>query len=151
LVWLMRVAGNRDVQRVYGPDLMLLLLERSVSRGFKHFLYGATEATLSQLRKKLMMRFPGLHIAGALAPPFRALTAAEDDAIVTAINQADPDVVWVGLSTPKQEIWMAEHRSRLKARVLLGVGAAFDFHSGRLRQAPGYMQRCGLEWLFRLC
>src|SRR5262249_13407499 len=110
-----------------------------------------TEATLSQLRKKLMMRFPGLHIAGALAPPFRALTAAEDDAIVTAINQADPDVVWVGLSTPKQEIWMAEHRSRLKARVLLGVGAAFDFHSGRLRQAPGYMQRCGLEWLFRLC
>ena len=88
---------------------------------------------------------------GTFAPPFRTLTPAEDSEVVGAINRANPDIVWVGLSTPKQEIWMAEHRSRLNARVLLGVGAAFDFHAGRRRQAPSWMQRSGLEWVFRLC
>jgi N-acetylglucosaminyldiphosphoundecaprenol N-acetyl-beta-D-mannosaminyltransferase len=151
LVWLLRLAGHRDAARVYGPDLMLLLLERSVAQGYTHFLYGATEATLSNLRQKLTERFPGLRIVGGIAPPFRPLTQAEDSEIVTLINRAKPDFVWVGLSTPKQEIWMAEHRPRLDAGVLLGVGAAFDFHSGRVRQAPKWMQRSGLEWLFRVC
>jgi len=151
LVWLLRLAGHRNAGRVYGPDLMLLLLERSVSQGFTHFLYGATEATLSQLQAKLTTRFPGLRVMGALAPPFRTLTPAEDSEVVAAINRVNPDVVWIGLSTPKQEIWMAEHRPRLNARVLLGVGAAFDFHAGRRRQAPTWMQSLGLEWLFRLC
>jgi N-acetylglucosaminyldiphosphoundecaprenol N-acetyl-beta-D-mannosaminyltransferase len=151
LVWLLRRAGHRHAGRVYGPDLMLLMLERSVSQGFTHFLYGTTEATLAQLQTRLMDRFPGLRIVGAIAPPFRPLTPEEDDNIVAEINRANPDVVWVGLSGPKQEIWMAEHRTRLDARVLLGVGAAFDFHAGRLRQAPSWLQRCGLEWLFRLC
>jgi N-acetylglucosaminyldiphosphoundecaprenol N-acetyl-beta-D-mannosaminyltransferase len=151
LVWLLRRGGYRNSGRVYGPDLMLRLLERSLTQNFTHFLYGATEATLVQLRAKLTARFPGLRVVGSLAPPFRALTPAEDDAVVEAINRADPDIVWIGLSTPKQEIWMAEHRSRLNARVLLGVGAAFDIHAGRHRQAPGWMQRSGLEWLFRLC
>jgi N-acetylglucosaminyldiphosphoundecaprenol N-acetyl-beta-D-mannosaminyltransferase len=151
LVWLLRLAGYSDAGRVYGPDLMLLLLERSVSQGFTHFLYGATEETLAQLQTKLTKRFPGLRVVGRLAPPFRKLTPTEDREIVAAINAATADFVWVGLSTPKQEIWMAEHRSQLNAKVLLGVGAAFDFHAGRRRQAPSWMQRSGLEWLYRLC
>jgi N-acetylglucosaminyldiphosphoundecaprenol N-acetyl-beta-D-mannosaminyltransferase len=150
LVWLLRRAGHREVARVYGPDLMLLLLERSVAAGFTHFLYGTSEATLSALQQKLTARFPGLRVVGTIAPPFRPLTPAEDGEIVSLINRAKPDFVWVGLSTPKQEIWMAEHRARLAAGILIGVGAAFDFHAGRLRQAPPWMQRRGLEWLFRL-
>lgn len=151
LVWLLRLAGHSNAGRVYGPDLMLELLERSVSQNFTHFLYGATEETLAQLRAKLTTCFRGLHIVGTFAPPFRTNTSAEDREIVRAINRANPDIVWVGLSTPKQEIWMAEHRSQLDAAVLLGVGAAFDIHAGRRRQAPGWMQRSGLEWFFRLC
>lgn len=151
LVWLLRLAGHRNAGRVYGPDLMLQLIERSLSQNFTHFLYGATEGTLAQLQAKLTARFRGLHIVGAVAPPFRTLTPAEDSEIVRVINRANPDIVWAGLSTPKQEIWMAEHRSRLNAPVLLGVGAAFDIHAGRRRQAPSWMQRSGLEWLFRLC
>jgi N-acetylglucosaminyldiphosphoundecaprenol N-acetyl-beta-D-mannosaminyltransferase len=150
LVWLLRLAGHRNAGRVYGPDLMLCLLERSVAQNLTHFFYGATETTLSQLQAKLTARFPGLRVIGTLAPPFRALTPAEDNEVTAAINRANPDVVWIGLSTPKQEIWMAEHRARLNAKVLLGVGAAFDFHAGRRRQAPSWMQRSGLEWLFRL-
>jgi N-acetylglucosaminyldiphosphoundecaprenol N-acetyl-beta-D-mannosaminyltransferase len=151
LVWLLRLAGQRNSGRVYGPDLMLQLLERSVSQKFTHFLYGAAEPTLAELEAKLKARFPGLNIVGAFAPPFRALTSAEEDKVVAAVNRVNPDIVWVGLSTPKQEIWMAEHRARLSARVLLGVGAAFDFHAGRRRQAPRWMQHSGLEWLFRMC
>jgi N-acetylglucosaminyldiphosphoundecaprenol N-acetyl-beta-D-mannosaminyltransferase len=151
LVWLLRLAGHRNAGRVYGPDLMLCLLERSLSQNLTHFLYGATETTLEQLQANLTARFPRLQVVGTLAPPFRALTPAEDSEVTVAINRANPDVVWVGLSTPKQEIWMAEHRAQLNAKVLLGVGAAFDFHAGRHRQAPTWMQRSGLEWLFRLC
>jgi N-acetylglucosaminyldiphosphoundecaprenol N-acetyl-beta-D-mannosaminyltransferase len=150
LVWLLRLAGHRDAARVYGPELMLSLLARSVSHGFTHFFYGATEATLAELQRKLTTRYPGLRVVGALSPPFRPLTPAEDGEIVTTINRASPDFVWVGLSTPKQEIWMAEHRGQLDARVLIGVGAAFDFHAGRVPQAPGWMQSRGLEWLFRV-
>jgi N-acetylglucosaminyldiphosphoundecaprenol N-acetyl-beta-D-mannosaminyltransferase len=150
LVWLLRLAGHLNAGRVYGPDLMLLVLERSISQGFTHFLYGASEATLLQLQPRLTMRFPALRIVGAISPPFHTLTPAEDSETVAAINRVNPDIVWVGLSTPKQEIWMAEHRARLNARVLLGVGAAFDFHAGQLRQAPTCMQHWGLEWLFRL-
>jgi N-acetylglucosaminyldiphosphoundecaprenol N-acetyl-beta-D-mannosaminyltransferase len=150
LVWLLRLAGHREAARVYGPDLMLTLFERSVAPGFTHFLYGTTEATLADLCRNLSVRFPGLRVVGAIAPPFRPLTPEEDSEIVMAINRASPDIVWVGLSTPKQEIWMAEHRSRLDARVLIGVGAAFDIHAGRVRQAPRWMQSHGLEWLFRV-
>jgi N-acetylglucosaminyldiphosphoundecaprenol N-acetyl-beta-D-mannosaminyltransferase len=150
LVWLLRLAGHGQAARVYGPDLMLLLLERSVPLGLTHFFYGATEATLAELQRRMTSRFLGLRVVGAIAPPFRPLSPAEDEEIVTAINRANADYVWVGLSTPKQEIWMGQHRARLDARVLIGVGAAFDFHAGRVRQAPRWMQRAGLEWLFRL-
>jgi len=150
LVWLSRLQGFHHVERVYGPDLMLALCERSVAKGYRHFFYGGAEGVPEQLASVLQKRFPGLQVAGTFSPPFRPLTADEDDRIVQMINAAAPDIVWVGLSTPKQERWMAGHRERLTAPVLIGVGAAFDFLTGRKPQAPRWMQRAGLEWLFRL-
>ena len=150
MVWLLWAGGYRTAERVYGPDLMLAVLELSVARGYRHFFYGASETTLARLEANLRHRFPGLRIVGSHSPPFRPLTPGEDAAVVEMINAARPDVVWVGLSTPKQERWMAEHRDRLEAPVLVGVGAALDFHAGVLRQAPRFMQRGGIEWLFRL-
>jgi N-acetylglucosaminyldiphosphoundecaprenol N-acetyl-beta-D-mannosaminyltransferase len=150
LVWLSRLQGRRHVGRVYGPDLMLELCERSVSKGYRHFLYGGSEEALEQLASNLQQRFPGLQVVGKYSPPFRPLTDEEDNQVVQMINETNPDIVWVGLSTPKQERWMASHMRRLTAPVLLGVGAAFDFHAGLKKQAPQWMQRSGLEWLFRL-
>jgi len=150
LVWLSRLKGHRHVARVYGPDLMLTLCERSVARGYRHFFYGGAEGVPEQLVANLRRRFPGLQVVGIYSPPFRPLTPEEDEQVVQMINQAAPDIVWVGLSTPKQERWMATHIGRVKAPVLIGVGAAFDFLAGRKRQAPRWMQRSGLEWLFRL-
>ncbi len=150
LVWLSRFYGFKHVERVYGPDLMLAVCKRSVSKGWKHFFYGGANGVPELLSETLQKRFPGLKVVGSYSPPFRPLTPEEDKEIVQMINNADPDIVWVGLSTPKQEHWMAEHRERLKAPVLIGVGAAFDFISGLKSQAPRWMQRGGLEWLFRL-
>jgi N-acetylglucosaminyldiphosphoundecaprenol N-acetyl-beta-D-mannosaminyltransferase len=150
LVWLARLHGLEHVRRVYGPDLMLAMCHRSISKGYRHFLYGGAEGVPDRLANGLKRRYPGLRIVGSYSPPFRSLTDEEDEQIVQAINEANPDVVWIGLSTPKQERWMAEHIGRLTAPVLVGVGAAFDFHSGLKRQAPRWMQRSGLEWLFRL-
>lgn len=150
LVWLSRLRGRRHVERVYGPDLMLALCERSVSKGYRHFLYGGTEDALEHLASNLQRRFSGLQVVGKYSPPFRSLTDEEDEKIVRMINETNPDIIWVGLSTPKQEHWMASHVHRLTAPVMLGVGAAFDFHSGLKKQAPRWMQHSGLEWLFRL-
>jgi N-acetylglucosaminyldiphosphoundecaprenol N-acetyl-beta-D-mannosaminyltransferase len=150
LVWLCRLKGQREVERVYGPDLMLALCARSEATGYRHFFYGASPAVLDALTDRLLGRYPGLIVAGTYAPPFRQLDRLEDDLIVERIKQSSPDVVWVGLSTPKQERWMADHVERLGVPVLIGVGAAFDFHSGFKQQAPRWMQRNGLEWLFRL-
>jgi N-acetylglucosaminyldiphosphoundecaprenol N-acetyl-beta-D-mannosaminyltransferase len=150
LVWLSRLNGQSHVERVYGPDLMLACCERSVARGYRHFFYGGGEGVAQRLADRLCSRYPGLTIAGLYTPPFRPLSAAEDQAIVREINDAGPDIVWVGLSTPKQERWMDAHVRRLRAPVLIGVGAAFDFHAGLKKQAPRWMQRSGLEWLFRL-
>ena len=150
LVWLLWAAGRRNANRVYGPDLMFALLERSQARGHRHFFYGTSDATLERLRDNVLAHFPRLHVVGMHAPPFRALTAAEDATVMDMINAARPDVVWVGLGTPKQERWMADHRARLSAPVLIGVGAALNFHAGVVRQAPRLMQRSGTEWLFRL-
>jgi N-acetylglucosaminyldiphosphoundecaprenol N-acetyl-beta-D-mannosaminyltransferase len=151
LVWLSRWKGFRYVERVYGPDLMLACCERSVAMGYRHYFYGGDAGVPEQLVARLQARFPGLEVVGGYSPPFRALTVQEDDEIVDRINAARPDVVWVGLSTPKQERWMSEHRDRVNAPVFIGVGAAFDFHAGLKPQAPLWMQRNGLEWLFRLC
>ncbi len=150
LVWLSRLHGFSEVERVYGPDLLLACCHRSLETGYRHFFYGGGPGVPEQLIDRLTARFPGLLVAGAFSPPFRALTSEEDLALVRRINAAQPDIVWVGLSTPKQERWMSEHRDRLDAPVFIGVGAAFDFHAGLKRQAPRWMQRNGLEWMFRL-
>jgi N-acetylglucosaminyldiphosphoundecaprenol N-acetyl-beta-D-mannosaminyltransferase len=150
LVWLSRLHGHSHVGRVYGPDLMLALCEHSLSKGYNHFFYGGGEGVPELLANNLQRRFRGLRIVGGYSPPFGLLSDAEDERIVEAINEADPDIVWIGLSTPKQERWMTEHVGRLTAPVLIGVGAAFDFHAGLKKQAPRWMQRSGLEWLFRL-
>jgi N-acetylglucosaminyldiphosphoundecaprenol N-acetyl-beta-D-mannosaminyltransferase len=150
LVWLSRLKGHPAVERVYGPDLMLALCEQSLIKGYRHFFFGATQEVGEKLVQRLTERFSGIQIAGYWSPPFRALTQEEDEALVDRINTSRPDIVWVGLSTPKQEYWMSSHRSRLTAPVLIGVGAAFDFHAGVKRQAPRWVQRSGLEWCFRL-
>jgi N-acetylglucosaminyldiphosphoundecaprenol N-acetyl-beta-D-mannosaminyltransferase len=149
LVWLAKQDSDRPVERVYGPDLMLAVCERSVQRGYKHFLYGGAEGVPELLAEELEQRFPGIQIAGVYSPPFRNLTAAEEDNIIQMINDADPDIIWVGLSTPKQDLWMAKHRPKLNASVIIAVGAAFDFHTKRVSQAPSWMQRSGLEWFYR--
>jgi N-acetylglucosaminyldiphosphoundecaprenol N-acetyl-beta-D-mannosaminyltransferase len=150
LVWLAHRHGYGHVERVYGPDLMLALCESSASAGYRHFLYGGAKGVPERLAENLLRRFSKLKIVGTYSPPFGPLSDEEDEELVQAINESNPDIVWVGLSTPKQERWMATHVDRLTAPVLIGVGAAFDFHSGEKRQAPRLMQRSGLEWLFRL-
>jgi len=150
LVWLSRLRGVPHVGRVYGPDLMLACCERSVQRGYRHFLYGGGEGVAELLADRLRARFPGISIAGTYTPPFRPLTREESADVVDRINRADADIVWVGLSTPKQEHWMHAHAGLVRAPVLVGVGAAFDFLAGLKRQAPRWMQRGGLEWVFRL-
>jgi N-acetylglucosaminyldiphosphoundecaprenol N-acetyl-beta-D-mannosaminyltransferase len=150
LVWLSWLYRLRHVRRVYGPDLMLALCERSVRQGYRHYFYGGAPGVVERLAARLRQRFPELQIAGTYTPPFRAMTADEDAEAVQAINRAGPDIVWVGLGSPKQDRWMATHVGRVSASVLIGVGAAFDFHAGRKRQAPRWIQRGGLEWLFRL-
>ncbi len=150
VVWTCHLKGYRDVGRVYGPELMENVCRRSPQRGYRHFLYGGDEGVPERLAAALVERFPGLRIVGTHSPPFRPLTDEEDAAVVEEINAARPHVVWVGLSTPKQERWMAAHLGRIQAPVMVGVGAAFDFLSGRKPQAPRWIRRSGLEWLFRL-
>jgi N-acetylglucosaminyldiphosphoundecaprenol N-acetyl-beta-D-mannosaminyltransferase len=150
LVWLCRLQRGGCVDRVYGPDLLLAYCAQSSATGRRHFFYGGMPGVPEALAARLQERFPQLMVAGGYSPPFRQLAASEDEEIVDRINEAAPDIVWVGLSTPKQERWMHDHLGRLNAPALIGIGAAFDFVSGRKRQAPRWMQRSGLEWTFRL-
>lgn len=150
LVYLGRLRGH-PVRRVYGPDLMLAVLAASTDGSLRHYLYGGGPGVGALLEARLSARFPGAVFVGRHTPPFQPLTPEEEDAVVEMINAARPDVVWVGLSTPRQEVWMARLRSRLTAPVLIGVGAAFDFHAGLKPQAPRLMQAMALEWVFRLC
>ncbi len=156
LVWLSRLMGFKQVQRVYGPDLLLQVCGRSAGR-FRHYFYGGRPGVAELLANKLVQRFPGLLIAGTGAPPvyrgttqYRPLTEDEEGTLIATINNSAADILWIGLGTPYQERWMAEHVGRLKVPVLVGVGAAFDFHTGLVSQAPRWMQQAGLEWLFRL-
>ncbi len=150
LVWAMRALGH-DASRVYGPTLMERYCERTAHTGVRHFLYGGrNQGALVQLVTNLRRQDPGLKIVGGYSPPFRPPTPEDDDAIVAEINRSGADVVWVGVGQPKQEEWMARLRDRLDAPVLIGVGAAFDFHAGLVPQAHPWMQRAGLEWVFRL-
>lgn len=150
LVWMARRLGHPGTRRVYGPDLMRALTELSARRGYRQYYFGGGPGLAERLRDRLLARFPNLRVVGLHAPPFGPISPEDDEAMVAAINAARPDIVWVGLSTPKQEYWMDRHRGRIEAPVMIGVGAAFDFLAGTKRQAPKWMQRSGLEWLFRL-
>jgi N-acetylglucosaminyldiphosphoundecaprenol N-acetyl-beta-D-mannosaminyltransferase len=150
LVWALKHAGHVESDRVYGPDLMLSVFDAGSAKGLRHFLYGATAETLEQLQARLLAKFPQARIVGSYAPPFRQLSMQEEADIADRLNRSDADIIWVGLSSPKQELWMARMRDRLEAPMLIGVGAAFDFHAGLKRQAPRVIQRSGFEWAFRL-
>ena len=151
LVWAMNAMGGDLEDRVYGPELMARYCERAATRGTRMYLYGGrNQGALVQLALNLRKRFPGVKIVGGYSPPFRDLSEEEEDAIVAEMNGSKADVIWVGVGAPKQEKWMAAMRDRLDAPVLVGVGAAFDFHAGLIPQAPEWMQSAGLEWLFRM-
>jgi N-acetylglucosaminyldiphosphoundecaprenol N-acetyl-beta-D-mannosaminyltransferase len=151
MVWLGKMRGNREMRRVYGPDLMLDVCAWSESSGCRHFFYGGAPGVAELLAEKLKNKFPKLEIAGTCTPPFRPLNAAEEIQLQEMVRAARPDIFWVGLSTPKQEKFMAEFLPKLDVTLMAGVGAAFDFHAGRVKQAPRWMQRSGLEWFYRLC
>jgi len=151
LVWLGKMKGEHEIERTYGPDLMLAVCEKGQEKGYKHYLYGGTESTCSLLKNVLKKKFSNIDIRGHYAPPLRPLHAQEDDGVIEQINKLSPDILWVGLGSPKQDYWMSEHREKLDVPVIVGVGAAFDFIAGVKRQAPRWMQRCSLEWFFRLC
>jgi N-acetylglucosaminyldiphosphoundecaprenol N-acetyl-beta-D-mannosaminyltransferase len=150
LVWLMQLSGHPNVSRVYGPDLMMEVSRISVDHKWRHYFYGGDPDTLQKLTDKLCAQFPGLIIAGVYSPPYRLLSIQEKEEAIKAMNASRPDIVWVGIGSPKQEQWMADHMGKINASVLIGVGAAFDFLSGRKKQAPRWVQRSGLEWLYRL-
>jgi N-acetylglucosaminyldiphosphoundecaprenol N-acetyl-beta-D-mannosaminyltransferase len=150
LVWALNALGHRLEDRVYGPELMERACARAARTGLRFYLYGGRNpGALAQLTRSLRLRHPGLKIVGGYAPPFRELTDAEESGVAADIARSGADVVWVGIGVPKQEKWMARMRPRLDAPVLIGVGAAFDFHAGLVPQAPAAVQRLGLEWLFR--
>lgn len=148
-VWIGRAQGLA-ISRVYGPDLMLEVCRAGVRNGVRHFFYGGAEGVAALLRDSLVERIPGLTVVGTYTPPFRALNEAEEAALATLLESSRPDIVWIGLSTPKQERFMARYHRQLECALMIGVGAAFDMHSGRTSQAPKWMQRSGLEWFYRL-
>ncbi len=151
LVWLGQWRGYRDIRRTYGPDLMLALCDLSQKRGYRHFLYGGSRETSQLLEDLLKKQFPHLNIVGRLSPPSRPLHTPEDPQAIEEINRTNADILWVGLGSPKQDFWMAQHRPQLTVPVMIGVGAAFDFLAMTKKQAPRWMQQAGLEWFFRLC
>ena len=151
MVWAGTLRGHREMSRVYGPDLMNLVCDWSRQKNYTHFFYCGGDGVALELKRRLEEKFPGLKVVGTYTPPFRALNADEEAELIRTVATLKPDMIWVGLSTPKQERFMAQYGPKLAATLMFGVGAAFDFHAGRVRQAPRWMQRSGLEWLFRLC
>lgn len=150
MVWLGRISGFRDMDRVYGPDLLLEVCQASESAGWRHFFYGGGPGTAEALAAVLQAKFPKLQIVGTHTPPFRPLTTVEFQAFQAQIAAARPDIIWVGLSTPKQENFMSSTIDSLDVPVMIGIGAAFDLISGKVRQCPRWIQRTGFEWLYRL-
>ena len=145
-----KILGYKHHGRVTGPTLMLRLCDLGRRHGFRHYFYGGAEGVADKLSERLQEKFPGLEVAGTYCPPFRTLTEREDAAIVEQINKSQPDIVWVGLGAPKQEKWMADHLGKIEAFVMIGVGAAFDFHSGNVKWAPMWIRKLGIEWAYRL-
>jgi len=144
-----RRQGVAHMGRVYGPDLMLEVFRISEQRGYKQFLYGGNEGVAEAMRVEMARQFPRLQVVGTYEPPFRPLTADEERDLIAQVAAAKPDIIWVGLSTPKQERFMAQYLSKLDVTLMAGVGAAFNFYTKRVTQAPRWMQRSGLEWFFR--
>jgi len=151
VVWLARLRGNQVIRRTYGPDLLSAVCADGQAKHYRHFFYGASEETCRLLQAQLRRLFPDICIAGHYSPPFQAKASREQDRVLDLINKARPDIVWVGLGSPKQDFWMQIHRPLLDVPVLVGIGAAFDFVAGVKPQAPRWVQRSGLEWFFRLC
>jgi N-acetylglucosaminyldiphosphoundecaprenol N-acetyl-beta-D-mannosaminyltransferase len=149
-VWIGHWQGHTNMTRVYGPDFMLELCRLSVDRGYKHFLYGGKPGIAEALREKLILRYPGLQIVGTYTPPFRPLTSQEEIELEEQLLEAKPNVLWCGLSTPKQEWFMARYTDKLPVKLMVGVGAAFDINSGNLKDAPQWMKDAGLQWLYRM-
>ena len=149
-VWVGRLRGHHGMRRVFGPDMMAEVCRLSTRRGYRHFLYGGAPQVAEELRFRLMRRFPGLRVVGTHSPPFRLLDPGEESELERQIARLRPDVMWIGLSTPKQERLMARHWRRLDTTLMIGVGAAFDFHTGRIKDAPGWMKASGLQWAHRL-
>lgn len=148
--WVGWANGFREMDRVYGPDFMLDMCALSARRGYRNFLLGGKPGVAQALKSSLEARFPGLNIVGTYTPPFRQLTREEESSLFNYVHDVQPDIIWVGLSTPKQERFMAKYSSRLAVPLMVGVGAAFDIHSGQTHDAPAWMKRSGLQWLHRL-
>lgn len=151
LVWIGRLKGKRRVGRTYGPDLLEALCKEGETKGYRHYFYGGTEETAQRLKTNLKRQFPNVQIAGHYVPQQQPIHFSEKKEILEAIDQSGADILWVGLGSPKQDFWMAEHRNLLNVPVMIGVGAAFDFLAGTKPQAPRWMRQAGLEWFFRLC
>ena len=149
-VWLGRYHGFRNMTRVYGPDYMLALCKQGLAHGHRHFLYGGKAGVAEELRTSLMRTLPGIQIVGTYTPPFRKLDKKEEDDLRAQLEACGADVLWVGLSTPKQEAFMAEYHGRLPVKLMVGVGAAFDLLSGNLREAPDWVKHIGMQWCYRL-
>lgn len=149
-VWVGRLQGHKDMARVYGPDFMLALCQAGVAEGYRHFLYGGQAGVAEQLRQALTARIPGLQIAGTFTPPFRPLNEVEEAELYRQVKESRADILWCGLSTPKQERFMAQYLDRLPVKLMVGVGAAFDINSGRTVDAPAWIKKSGLQWLHRL-
>jgi N-acetylglucosaminyldiphosphoundecaprenol N-acetyl-beta-D-mannosaminyltransferase len=148
--WVGHLQGLSQMDRVFGPDIMAAMCQLSVQRGYRHFLYGGDVGVAELLKETLQRRFPGLLVVGTYTPPFRNLSAAEENDVLTQVRAAKPHILWVGLGTPKQERFMAHYIDRLEVPLLVGVGAAFDYHTGRIRDCPRWVKRAGLQWLHRL-
>ncbi len=151
VVWLGKSKGSKIIARTYGPDLLTAVCQYGTDVGYRHFFYGSTPETLDRLEKKLSEKAPGLNVVGKISPDYKTRASVEGRDVIDRINQAKPDILWVGLGSPKQDFWMSLNRPSLDVPVIIGVGAAFDFLSGVKPQAPRWMQRSGLEWVFRLC
>jgi N-acetylglucosaminyldiphosphoundecaprenol N-acetyl-beta-D-mannosaminyltransferase len=149
-VWVGWLGGFRQMRQVTGPHLMLKLCAQSVDKGYTHFFYGGTPGVADELKQTLQERFPGLKVLGAYTPPFRPLSAEEEQELISRVATLKPDLFWVGLSTPKQERFMAEFVHKLDTKLMLGVGAAFDIHTGRIADSPPWLQAMGLQWLHRM-
>ncbi len=151
LVWLGRLQGNKNMARTYGPDLMLYVCKSGLGQGCRHYFYGATPEVLERLESRLKNQFQDIKIVGSFSPGFSRQCQDESPEVLQAINRLRPDILWVGLGSPKQDFWMYRHRDQLEVPVMVGVGAAFDFLAGTKPQAPAWMRGIGLEWFFRLC